>query len=104
MSNDSIAERKYFEDSLKAKITSHIQNKKYYIASFEYDWGCFGNIIVEISSTHEKFTLKFISDRGDIYIQSSCDSLESWKEIGWYPNNDDREYNLLFKAVSDFTK
>jgi hypothetical protein len=97
---DSVA----FENDLKNKIVQQIQNDCYSLRSFEYDWGCFGNVIVELQKVKSRLMLRFISDRGDIYIENNTGFLGRWRDIGFYPHMpDDRGYLTLLNAVHDFT-
>jgi hypothetical protein len=87
------------------KIASQILGTPFEIQSCEYSSGCFGNAVIVLSEKGKSHDMKFIVDRGDIYIQEKKGRISKWIFRGCYSHESDESSIVrLLKAIREFTK
>ncbi|MCL2817607.1 MAG: hypothetical protein FWD39_04385 [Clostridiales bacterium] len=88
---------------LKERVFAQIEDTQYSLILFDYSRGFFGNVIVDLKRKDSDDGLRFVSDRGDIYVSRLVGG--RWEEAECYPHlENDRNYALLLKAIEDFVK
>lgn len=96
-------EHEAYEQGLVEMINSKITVSPYCLEAFEYSAECFGNVIVVLKTRNSNNRMRFIRDKGDIFIQKMIGG--KWQDVDAYMHTDKETHDgLLIKAIVDYTE
>lgn len=73
-------------DNLRLKIYNMIEQSPYHIISFHIDEKRFGNVFLELQNHSQQ--IRFIQDRGDVYVEKKGVNNVQWDEFLFVPHKD----------------
>lgn len=73
-------------DDLRQKVYSMVEQSPYHIISFHIDEKHFGNVFLELQNHSQQ--IRFIQDRGDIYVEKKTINNIQWADFLFVPHKD----------------
>lgn len=73
-------------DDLLQKVCSMVEQSPYHIISFDIDEKHFGNVFLELQSCSQQ--VRFIHDRGDVYVEKKAANNIQWTDFLFVPHKD----------------
>lgn len=94
--------QKQSSEQLKGKVYEVVADSPYEVKLLEVNDGCFGNVHLVLQN--ETSDVRFIQDRGDVYVERKAIDAVQWNECLFFSHNesDGQFYGLLLKAISVF--
>lgn len=87
-------------EQLKEQIFELLKHSSYKIVTLKIDDSCFGNVYLELSNATS--FLRFIQDRGDVYVERRAANKIQWNDCLFLSHNESegQYYGLLLKAIT----
>lgn len=86
-------------EQLREQLEAVLGQSAYEIRSLTIDDMRFGNVVLEIGN--ENHEVRFIQDRGDVYVEKRAVGMVQWSDYIFlsHDDTDDGYYGRLFEAV-----